>query len=381
MIKASIQSIRNFAFGSLSSNQSEKFIYYAQRFLEARTFGEAERKARQFMTFILYQHEKNTVVGQVLESMNNFELYEVYSYNSQRLHYIHQANVFLLGLFIYHNFPQLKSELWREMENTTSDETLDLKGMKLKWRYSGDSPEGEFFYRWRLSSLSHDIGYGISLSEKDLNRMKPYFDEISTFTYSSIESLSDLWTVDDVNLLDLMDRKLGDSRISRYMQYQMDKPFKGSVFYDHGLIGAIIFLRLIHEEYARHRNNPVTLSNSSRIIWDPHILNTSIMESAIAIALHNMDHYDENYKIQFGESRIFDLEKKPLAWLLKISDLLQQWDKPEAHEEIMAQKIPLTQMEIFFERDKICLNHLPKPDETKRIIDRYTNPVASFEFL
>ncbi|MEP0828367.1 MAG: hypothetical protein HRF51_07565, partial [bacterium] len=81
MIKASIQSIRNFAFGSLSSNQSEKFIYYAQRFLEARTFGEAERKARQFMTFILYQHEKNTVVGQVLESMNNFELYEVYSYN------------------------------------------------------------------------------------------------------------------------------------------------------------------------------------------------------------------------------------------------------------------------------------------------------------
>jgi hypothetical protein len=124
------------------------------------------------MNYILYQHDKNCVVGPVIEFLNNFELYGEYEYKYQRLHFTHQANVFLLGLYLYHTVPDIKNAIDLEMERTTSDQEITINQLSENWRYSGRTQYGEFLYRWRLASLSHDLGYGISLSGSDETKIK-----------------------------------------------------------------------------------------------------------------------------------------------------------------------------------------------------------------
>jgi hypothetical protein len=383
-IKQAISSIDYFAFSSLNSVQIDKFRSFATKFLDARTFGESERRARQLINFVLYQHEKNTTVGQVLESMNNFELYEDYSYKAQRLHFSHQANVFLLGLYIYRNFSVLIHEIENEMVRTTFDQVLHFEGNtlrdKLPWRYSGGKPEGEFLYRWRLCSLSHDIGYGISLLKNEEDKIREHLDELSTFIHGSINSLSDLWTFNDTDLRNQLDSSIRELEIEKYMEYQSTNPFKNVIFYDHGLISALIFLRLMHEEYDRHKYNPVTFSNSSIIIWDPHILGTSILQAALAIALHNIDQHEKAFKKFSKKVQIFDINERPLAWLLKVSDILQEWDKPQANEDLMSQPIPPTNIQISFIDDKIEVRNFPKETQVKGILNAYTNTMGLFEF-
>ncbi|MCJ7497562.1 MAG: hypothetical protein MUO78_05455 [candidate division Zixibacteria bacterium] len=261
-IQESINSKEHFAFNSSAQIQKEKFKKLTNKFLTAKTYGESERTARRLMNFIIYQHDKATAVGPVLESLNNFELYEKYDYGQQRLHFFHQANVFLLGLFLYHSVPIINSKIDHEMELTTKD--IEVDGTEM--HYSGQTPFGEFLYRWRLVSLSHDLGYGISLSGNDETMIKEYLEGISTFLITDIRNLEDLWHFEYSDLLCQLDSQIAEISLRDYIKYQKNNPFKGSVYYDHGLISSLIFLRLMNEEYARHRCNQVSRVGSTKII-------------------------------------------------------------------------------------------------------------------
>jgi hypothetical protein len=321
-------------------------------------------------------------VGPVLEFLNNFELYGEYEYKHQRLHFTHQANVFLLGLYLYHTVPDIKKAIYKEMESTTLDKEIVNGHLRHRWRYSGATEYGEFLYRWRLASLSHDLGYGISLSRNDKPKIKECLDEISIFLINDIKNLEDLWHFEDKNLLEQLDSAISDISVSSYMKYQYDNPFKDSVYYDHGLISSLIFLRLMNEEYARHRYNPVSYVESTTIIWHESFLVGSILQTAIAIALHNLDQHKEALQKVGTGGYIFDLEQNPLSWLLKVSDTLQEWDKPPADEEIMAKKIKPTDICISFSNNKIVVKNFPaeKLDKAKETFEHYTNPPDLIEF-
>ena len=79
--------------------------------------------------------------------------------------------------------------------------------------------------------------------------------------------------------------------------------------------------------------------------------------------------------------RIFDLEQRPLSWLLKISDIIQEWDKPEANEKIMSKKIKPPSIQISFVNDKLIVENFPKDKlkNVKQTILDCTNPADLIE--
>ena len=60
----------------------------------------------------------------------------------------------------------------------------------------------------------------------------------------------------------------------------------------------------------------------------------------------------------WGTTKLYDFEKKPFCWLLKICDTLQEWNKSKASDE--NDYITPDKIIIKFEADKIILKKYPK---------------------
>ena len=147
------------------------------------------------------------------------------------------------------------------------------------------------------------------------------------------------------------------------------------IYHDHGLMSSLIFLRLMHQEYAKHRGYKFT-EGSHKIVWDERILSKSILQIAIAIAFHNLDQDKNQLKYNAEDMKIYNFEKRPLAWLLKLSDIIQEWDKPEANETIMNKTIELPSIHISFVNDKIIVENFPRKQskEVEKTISDYMYP-------
>ena len=360
----------NFAFSSSSHDARKEFLNLTASFLEAKTYHEAEHRARQLMLFILTHHDKAQAMAPVLENLNLFELYGNYNFVKQRLHYCHQINVFLLGLYIYHNFEPLRKNITLEMQKTTPE--IKIEGCFCPFRYSGGNEYGEFLYRWRLASLCHDIGTGISLCERDSSRIAEYLEQIPF--EKKVASVDELSKIGNHDLLQELDAACDEVSLSDYMKYQNSHPFPDSVYYDHGIISALIFLRLMHEEYGRHGDKTTSHTRFGCVFWHPKILSNSILQIAIAIAMHNLEKHPQALQMSAKNIKIFDMNRRPLAWLLKIADLLQEWDKPRAKNA--TQKLPVTNLKLEISDSKISVENFPneKRKETLEFLRRYTSP-------
>jgi hypothetical protein len=214
-------------------------------------------------------------------------------------------------------------------------------------------------------------------------RLKECLEEISTFLANDIKDLDDLCHFEDKNLLEQLDVAISEISVSNYRKYQCNNPFKSSVYYDHGLISSLIFLRLMNEEFQRHENNPVTRVESTSIIWHKSFLVGSILQTAIAIALHNLNQYEQALTRTAREVTIFDFNGRALSWLLKVSDILQEWDKPEAQEGIMVKEIEPTTISISLRNNKIAVAGFPSRElgKVQDVLTKFTKPADLIEFV
>jgi len=92
----------------------------------------------------------------------------------------------------------------------------------------------------------------------------------------------------------------------------------------HGIISAIAVLYVIDMLYEKFNPNRLfedTFGHDTNINWNQHYFVNDVVSSCAAIFLHNLrnDRF-ENTKI--------DPYKAPLAFLLKLSDVMQDWDRP-----------------------------------------------------
>lgn len=164
----------------------------------------------------------------------------------------------------------------------------------------------------------------------------------------------------------------------KYISIQETSP-RNQVYNDHGIYGALIFLILTDNVYLNHDNKHRTRTN----FWHPFIFQTSILDSARAIAMHNLDQHENALRgslINKNNLQIFDLEKEPLAWLLKISDILQEWDKPKKTDFFNPPKP--TPIKITFDRNKIKLhNYGYKKESIKETMQKYTKGPVEFIWI
>lgn len=352
-----IKSIRDFALADAGENDIGEFKEKALFFLNAKTYGDASDKAESLMNFALDIHGKTEAMGPIITSMKNFELNGRYSYEKQRTHYLHSTNNYLLGLYLYHGCSIIKKAIHNEMRRTSEKKKIRYKGEVSNWQYSGGSVEGEFFYRWRLCSLCHDIGYPISLStnEKDIN------------TYLLESGIN--------NLNNLKCRKLLPNNealleafldLKTYMDEKENNPGPGKEKYDHGIMGGLIFFYKMDKLFLEKPT--VEYKNGGKIIWDRVVFNTSLKEVANAVAMHNLEMHEAALKkslLKPFDCKIFDIDKNALSWLLKVTDMLQEWDKPKALDYDEKKHIPEQDIEIEMTPEEIIVTGFDSDTKNK----------------
>ena len=86
--------------------------------------------------------------------------------DKQRDHLIHSVNVFIIGLSIY-------------AQNANYRGIFDKVVMdKNVYPFSYDTRHEEFFYRWGLASLFHDIGYPVEIIDKQIKKFIGFATEV-----------------------------------------------------------------------------------------------------------------------------------------------------------------------------------------------------------
>ncbi|NCB42643.1 MAG: hypothetical protein EOM59_08490 [Clostridia bacterium] len=250
----------------------------------------------------------------------------------QRDHYVHSVNVFILGLCVY-----ARNRSFREAFDTTN---MD----KSIYPYSYDTKHEEFFYRWGLASLFHDVGYPVEIIGKQISSFIAFASEVDgsakvkshlefdnfqqlnsvaevlpkrEFTRDYCEKYDSCVYVDLLKPIDLLAHKLHLSLALdlKDIKSSLDS-FVGTMsqngFIDHGYYSAIIVLKWYGYLIQSCRYNPA-------YFFYP------ILDSASAILLHN---YYKNaiMKPPFSKERLSP-KSHPIAYLLILCDELQEWNR------------------------------------------------------
>jgi len=165
-------------------------------------------------------------------------------------------------------------------------------------------------FEWKLSSLLHDIAYPIQIAFEEL--INPYLYNINKklnniiFLDYLIEKLSynKYW----LNLIqDYLWEKCG-VKVDIINNYH-DMLYPNKIC--HGMLSSLSVLQFIDLLYEKN------------IKWDRNDFQNHVIPACAAIFIHNVPtkFFKEN-------KLIIDREKAPLPFLLRLSDSLQEWERP-----------------------------------------------------
>ena len=252
--------------------------------------------------------------------------------DKQRDHFIHSVNVFITGLAIY-----AENERYRAAFRAAVPE----KGYTQAYTTKSE----EFFFRWGVAALFHDVGYPVEIVGNQINRFirmvadadgdevrvkaqirYENFDELNHikevvpkrgFTkayYGAYESCS---YIDLLTPLDLLSHRLHlafgtELETTKKALDDFADYMAKSGFIDHGYYSALIILKWYGYAIQRSGDSP------ERFFWP-------VLDSAAAIFLHN-------YYRNMMQKPPFDLgpmraESNPIAFLLILCDELQEWNR------------------------------------------------------
>ncbi|MBW1786615.1 MAG: hypothetical protein JRK53_08385 [Deltaproteobacteria bacterium] len=215
-----------------------------------------------------------------------------------RDHVVHALLSFILGMYINEYYLKIKAD-----NNITS-------------------------FQWKIAGLFHDVGYPIQVA-KDI--IKPYTDTFNRIKRElgvdrpdiqfrivliGIEELSN-----GKNSLELIQACFDkwDLAVDAKHEYR-NMVLTGKIC--HGIISALSVLYIIDLMYQKY--NPKRKYKKviiERTDWNQTLFDDDIIPSCAAIYLHNLP------SSKFENSKI-DRLKSPLAFLLKLSDCLQEWERP-----------------------------------------------------
>jgi hypothetical protein len=322
-------------FEDLSRGHSYK-AYLRQAVLE---FLENETKETAFAVYqTFFDSYRITLPGEsnpfidLLDVLRSYEENAATLIDKQRDHYIHSVNVFILGLCIYSQNSSFRAAF--------NDANMD----KEEYPYSYDTPHEEFFYRWGIASLFHDVGYPVEIIGKQISKFVGFatevdddvkvkshlefdnFEELNSinevipkreFVQAYYEKYDSCVYVDLLAPIDLLAHKchlaLGVDlkKVKTSLDGFVDFMAKNG-FIDHGFFSAIIVLKWYG-----------FLIQSCR--YKPEYFFYPVLDSASAILLHN---YYKNVimKPPFEKGRLAPGDH-PIAYLLILCDEMQEWNR------------------------------------------------------
>ncbi|MBZ0264800.1 hypothetical protein K8I28_09035 [bacterium] len=309
------------------SNETNKFTGYLQCILNADNESNTVESVNNLIKNILTSHGKEAIFGPANYLIRIIELR--LKITNQKLHYLHLPNVFLLGLLLYEKCFEIQRNINIEILRT-------IKGIpecsydENAYFLSSGSLKGEFLFRWRLASLCHDLGYIVTLEaglnpQEGINELKVN----NLITDDEIDNVEDLYKYRNKNLLRLINAKIKRLDLVKYVEKFKECHYEDRYF-EHGLLSAVLFLRLVCQHFDKHkRNDPILVSNGNATCIHKTLLKTTLLQVAKAIALHNIEKSSSSIAAScLGKDFKMDAERDALSCLLKICDMLQEWDKP-----------------------------------------------------
>lgn len=322
-------------FEDLSRGHSYK-AYLRQSVIE---FLENETKDTAFSVYrSFFDSYRITLEGQtnpfidLLDVLLSYEERASTLIDKQRDHYVHSVYVFILGLCIY-----AQNEVFQAAFNAAN---LD----KSYYPFSYDTKGEEFFYRWGIASLFHDVGYPVEIIGKQINKFISFATEVDqqgqVKTHLEFDNFEDFNSIAEilpkadfikayydnhpscayVDLLkpnDLLAHKLHlslgvDLKTVKTALDRFPIVMAENGFIDHGYYSAIIVLRWYG----------YLIQNCK---YKPEYFFYPILDSASAILLHN---YYKNVLMKPPFSRgPLSPREHPIAFLLILCDELQEWNR------------------------------------------------------
>ena len=279
---------------------------------------------------------------ELISAMNRFEVLSGRLVPSQRDHYIHSVNVFLLGFSIFARSANLKSIATSYSEYADSYPNI------------GE----EFLFRWGLASLFHDVGYPLQIAYRTITEFTTmlispsllFNDESVVLSEGSKKKIKPVAFLTIPNLDDLLFIKGLPPKKSLegeyYSKYPNLKELPNDLIYaissqiakrgfassnvicerikreinesletgnvDHGIYSAIIFLKWINEAFYSSA-------------WNPAYFYIPVMHSASAILLHNS--HDYIFQAPPFNLQALDCQQDFLTYLLILCDSIQETDR------------------------------------------------------
>ena len=298
----------------------------------------------------------------LLDVLKNYEENAATLIDKQRDHYIHSVNCFVLGICIYSANKNVRAAF---------DAVIMDKQVYSK---SYDTKHEEFYYRWGLASLFHDVGYPVEIIGRQINKFMGFATDIDggekvkshlVFeNFGSLNSIQEIVSkrefikdyynryescvyVDLLKPIDLLAHKL---HISLGVNVKETKDALDDFinvmakfgFVDHGFYSALIVLKWYG--YLIQKCG-----------YDPEYFFYPILDSASAILLHN---YYKNaiMKKPFSLGPL-SINSHPLAFLLILCDELQEWNR-EAYGIIDKQRAHASEAPILITDDRLYVTYI-----------------------
>ena len=278
---------------------------------------------------------KNDPFIDLVDILRSYEATAATLIDKQRDHFIHAVNVFLTGLSIY-------------AENPAYRKAFDSAVPEKDYIYAYQTPHEEFFFRWGVASLFHDVGYPVEIVGHQINRFirmvadvdgddvrvraqirYENFSELNhikevvpkrPFTRAFYEAYEGCSYIDLLTPNDLLAHRVHQTLGTDLMETKkaVDRfvdDMAASGFIDHGYYSAMIILKWYGYAIQMAGDHP------ERFYWP-------ILDSATAILLHN--YYRNVLQKKPFNLGPMDPKKNPVAYLLILCDELQEWNR-EAH--------------------------------------------------
>lgn len=321
---------------SSNNNHRQQLHNSIDTFLNDPISSNADKVYETFFTayWMGIQDDVNPFV-ELLAKMRSYEKQAGPLLDGHRDHYVHSIYVFLLGLSIY-----TKNSKYQEaFNNTALNDTCYPDSYKTKHE--------EFFYRWGLAALFHDIAYPLEITLKQAQRYiefifsyqcenqdrniiilePPNIDDLVTIdpllpsnsfkqeyytkypSAGEFESCMDHFMLLAHKLHNCFDINVKDV-VTNLKEYSRETSQKG--FIDHGYYSAIIMLSWYHALIKKTN-------------WNPAYYYYPVLDAASAILLHNYyRHCLMRSPINLSFMRP---EQHPIAYLLILCDELQDWNR------------------------------------------------------
>lgn len=307
------------------------------------SFLERQAKAIQIIDRVMNVHGKKALLSHVVELARvEHGIRELEPW--VRDHVVHALLTFILGIYINERFI----------------------------RYTSNYPVDNF--QWKLACLFHDIGYPIQLARDIIKPFVEKINEIKTrigvpasdlsfrIVPSGIENLQR-----GINSFDLIQQRINDWNLCIDVKKEYNQMIDSGIIC-HGIISALAILYVTDLMYQKHnpvRNHIDIYSDKPHVNWNQIYFENDVISACTAIYIHNLpDRCFCNSKI--------DRLKAPLAFLLKLSDILQEWERPSADNPGGLESI---KFDIEVSNDKLLIFHIDLSDEKGREIK---NKISSF---